>query len=206
MITEPSASPEGLSLTRPDSETEAEFQISRVLRECWNGFLRKAKEHDDIRKELDKGVEKWRDILDSLRSLNWQKVQSYLEEIDPWRSNHVLETEREPATLFWSPGGRIHYANINFCKLTGHSVEELRVDNQGREKIKAHTLFHPEEMVRICARQLDAVQRSDVGSYSVKTRLISKFRQEIPVYCAISNLRDSIGLTLLTVAYFISCI
>lgn len=113
-------------------------------------------------------------------------------------ANDILTST--PAILFWSSGGRIHYANESFCRLVGYSVDELRVEPDGNDKVRAHSLFHPEEMVKILKKQLEAIQNSDLrlSSYNLKTRLFSKFRQEIPVRCSISNLRDNVGIPLLT--------
>lgn len=105
--------------------------------------------------------------------------------------------------LFWSSGGRIHHANSTFCKLVGHTIEDLRVDNDSRDKIRAHSFFHPEEMVKILSRQLEAVQHPNLSSYQVKTRILNKMRQEISVSVSIFNLRDSVGLPLLTMAHFV---
>ena len=107
-----------------------------------------------------------------------------------------------PAILFWSSGGRIHYANNGFSRLVRYQLDELRVANDGRERPRAHSLFHPEETVKILSRQLEAVQHPDHASYQVQTRLISKIRHEVPVSCSIFNLRDAVGLPLLTMACF----
>jgi len=58
-------------------------------------------------------------------------------------------------------------------------------------------------MMKILKRQLEAVQNPEKSSYQLNTRLLSKYRQEIPVSCSILNLRDSLGVSLLTVAIFI---
>lgn len=104
--------------------------------------------------------------------------------------------------MFWSPGGRIHHANKSFCKLVGYTIEELRVDGGGKHSIKVHGLFHPEEMVKIFKRQLEAIQNPERSYFHMKTRLISKFHQEIPVTVSISNLCDTLGMPLLTIAHF----
>jgi PAS domain S-box-containing protein len=119
-----------------------------------------------------------------------------LRELDP-------HDETSPPVVFWSSGGRIHHANSTFCRLVGYSVDELRVVSESQNnKIRAHSLFHPEETVKILSRQLDAVQQPMLTSYQLKTRLLGKNKQEIPVSCSISNLRDPVGTPLLTMAHF----
>lgn len=113
---------------------------------------------------------------------------------------HNLSLNKEGSSvsvLFWSSGGRIHYANSNFCHLVGYNVDELRVsvDDENDDKIGAHSLFHPDEMVKILKKQLDAVQIP--SSYYLKTRLLNKWKQEIPVSCQISNLCKYLNKNLL---------
>jgi len=72
-----------------------------------------------------------------------------------------------------------------------------------RDKMRAHSFFHPEEMMKILKRQLEAVQHPEKSSYQMNTRLLSKNRQEIPVSCSILNLRDMSGVSLLTIAIFV---
>jgi len=69
--------------------------------------------------------------------------------------------------------------------------------------MRAHTIFHPDEMMKILKRQLEAVQNPEKSSYQMNTRLLSKYRQEIPISCSILNIRDTFGLNLLTVAIFV---
>lgn len=144
---------------------------------------------------------------------------SHLQEMESNASSRNVGDELSPAIVFWSSGGRIHHANRSFCKLVGYSVDELRVDQQHsnayqqmpedagsskKEKIGIYSLFHPEEMVNILKRQLEAVQHNERSSYQLKTRLLSKINREIPVSVSISNLRDTLGIPLLTVAHFVT--
>ena len=133
---------------------------------------------------------------------------------------NTFGSHTQPSMVFWSSGGRIHHANDSFCKLVGYSEEELRLEvsldmnlnnpfpnnyspyPQGN-KVRAHTIFHPDEMMKILKRQLEAVQNPEKSSYQMNTRLLSKYRQEIPVSCSILNIRDTFGLNLLTVAIFV---
>jgi len=115
-------------------------------------------------------------------------------------TSHSLEPS--PAIIIWSSGGRIHHANESFCKLVGYSIDELLSQANGQGQIWAHALFHPEEIVGILKRQLDALQHPNRSAFHLKTRLLTKFRQEIPVSLSLSNIRDSIGSSL-TVAHFI---
>jgi len=138
-------------------------------------------------------------------------------------SSRNVGDELSPAIVFWSSGGRIHHANKSFCKLVGYSVDELRVEQRSsdlpsirlaqgpmesfgskKEKIGIYSLFHPEEMVSILKRQLEAVQHNEKSSYQMKTRLLSKLNREIPVSVSISNLRDALGIPLLSVAHFLT--
>jgi len=157
--------------------------------------------------EFNKAKQLWKEIMGNLRTLDWQKVQTSLQEMDSMQHSSRKGGEgsapsASPAMLFWSPGGRIHHANDSFCHLVGYSVDELRVSAhhtfQTPDQVVAHALFHPEEMVKILKKQLDAMQNPDSSNYRMKTRLINKWRQEIPVSCSISNLRDTMGMPLLT--------
>jgi len=112
--------------------------------------------------------------------------------------------------MFWSPGGRIHYATDKLCKMVSYNLDELRVE-PGQEgtkfyKMRAHSLFHTDDMVPILAKQLEESmhQPSEQTSvYHMKTRLVSKTGEEMPVSASIANVRDSTGCLLITAAHFV---
>ena len=164
--------------------------------DCWRDLVRKIGANENLRKQFARMKETWRDIINALRTFDFPKVQSSLRELDP-------HDETSPPVVFWSSGGRIHHASSAFCRLVGYSTDDLRVVTESQNsKIRAHSLFHPEETVKILSRQLDAVQQPMLTSYQLKTRLLGKNKQEIPVRCSISNLRDPVGTPLLTMAHF----
>jgi len=152
-----------------------------------------------------------------LRIIDWGKLQNLLKEMDELPTDHFGE-HAQPGILCWSSGGRIHHANESFCNLVGYNLDELRVgvvgvqtkiedynsaSNNESDKIKAHTVFHPDEMMRITKRQLDAIQHPERSSYQLNTRLCGKSKQEIPVSCSVLNVRDTSALPLLTIAIFV---
>jgi len=144
--------------------------------------------------------ETWLQILHCLRNMRWQKVHTHLQQLET-QENRVLGSS--PAIIIWSAGGLIHHANDAFCKLVGYSLEELRVQGNGvSDRLMAHALFHPEEIVSILKKQLEAAQHPHRSAYHLKTRLVSKQNLEIPVIASVTNLRDSLGLSLLTIAHF----
>jgi len=152
--------------------------------------------------------ENWKEILRCLRNLDWQKAQGLLQELESLQLSDCFGENLQPGLVCWSSGGRIHHANETFCKLVGYSPEELKVEvsvdmQPHRDKMRAHSIFHPEEMMKILKRQLEAAQNPEKSSYQMNTRLLSKLRQEIPVSCSVLNLRDTFGLSLLTVAIFV---
>ncbi|PRP86801.1 hypothetical protein PROFUN_05018 [Planoprotostelium fungivorum] len=176
-----------------------------LYRDMWFQFLGRAKQDDSLVKEFQKVKGVWADIMRSLRSLQWSKLQTSLIEIEDHLSS--ASDGEGPAVVYWSSGGRIQYSNQAFSKLVGFSSEELRQCDQ-RRMISVHNLFHPEDSVRISQKQLDLQlqNREDEGCYyQTKTRLITKMRREVVVNTSISNVRDSYGMPLLTVAHFSTC-
>jgi len=213
-----------------DGDTRSQMYI----KECWEEYQRKSKTRN-VDDDLQRVNEKWKEVMKCLRNLDWLKAQTLMEEMESNSSvtsnnnNSTITNDSfgeycQPSILFWSSGGRIHYANEAFCNLVGYSVDELKYDvsldssssftpssstnnfygiNSNRDKMRVHSFFHPEEMMKILKRQLEAVQHLDKSSYQMNTRLLSKFKQEIPVSCSILNLRDTLGVSLLTVAIFV---
>lgn len=197
--------PKGVAIEEGDSRAQM------FIKECWEEFVNRSK-HQNVDIELQRVKELWKEILQCLRNLDWQKVQNLLQEAESSPMNQYFGDHIKPSVVFWSSGGRIHHANESFCKLVGYSPAELRAEvtldanvpqSYGGNKIRAHSFFHPEEMMKIMKRQLEAVQHPEKSSYHMNTRLMSKYRQEIPVSCSILNLRDTLGMSLLTVAIFV---
>lgn len=186
---------------QPFESPDENPEIQVYIQDCWEEYLQRMSEDKNFEIELDEAQEKWSKVMCSLRALDWPKVQSYLQEMDGMNEQ---KSSDHLATLFWSSGGRIHYANQAFCNLVGYNLNELRVGTNGDvHKIGVHTLFHPDEMVKILAKQLEVVQDSENPLYQLQTKLLSKQKKVIPVSCSISNLKDAVGLNLLTVAHFI---
>jgi len=209
----------------PIEEGDSRAQI--YLKDCWEEFQSRNRDsynrgwgNSPFDGDLQRLKESWKELMKCLRNLEWQKVQGLLHEMETLPIN-TFGSHTQPSMVFWSSGGRIHHANDSFCKLVGYSVDELRLEvsldmnlnnpfpmnnsfyaPQGN-KVRAHTIFHPDEMMKILKRQLEAVQNPEKSSYQMNTRLLSKYRQEIPVSCSILNIRDTFGLNLLTVAIFI---
>jgi len=197
--------PKGVSIEDGDSRAQM------YIKECWEEFQNRSK-YQNMDIELQRVKELWKEILQCLRNLDWSKVQNLLQEAESSPMNQYFGDHIKPSVVFWSSGGRIHHANESFCKLVGYTPAELRAEvtldanfppSFGGNKIRAHSFFHPEEMMKIMKRQLEAVQHPEKSSYHMNTRLMSKFRQEIPVSCSILNLRDTLGMSLLTVAIFV---
>jgi len=164
-------------------------------REMWLNFLGLAKEDGSYHMEFQKIKSLWTEIMRCIRSLEWHKLHHYLDEMEDQIANG-------PAVVFWSSGGRIQYANSSFLRLVGFSNEELRSCDT-RRSFSAHTLFHPEDSVRISQKQLETLESpEEQGYYQTRTRLLTKLRREVPVSASISNVRDSFGMPLLTVAHF----
>jgi len=192
---------------------EGDSRAQIYLKECLEEFQYKSPSNKNFESELQRVNELWKEIMKCLRNLDWLKAQGLLQEMEQLTLTDSYGTNLQPSILYWSSGGRIHHANESFCNLVGYTADELRVEdtmhmtassaNCGREKLRAHSFFHPEEMMKILKRQLEAVQNPEKSSYQLNTRLLSKYRQEIPVSCSILNLRDSLGVSLLTVAIFI---
>jgi hypothetical protein len=67
-------------------------------------------------------------------------------------------------------------------------------------------LFPSSEITKILQKQLEVIQtcESSVCSFLVKTRIITKNKQEVAVSCSINNLRDNFGSPILT-TMFILC-
>lgn len=210
-------------------EGDSKSQI--YLKECWEEFMYKSslKSYDA---DLQRVSESWKEIIRCLRNLEWQKAQLLMQEMEILNGKNDYVGEMiQPSIVFWSSGGRIHHANESFCKLVGYSLDELRAEvsadlnsgnstnpyyqhhhqnnynnllwNGGNNKMRAHSFFHPEEMMKILKRQLEAVQNPERSSYQMNTRLLSKYRQEIPVSTSVLNLRDNLGVSLLTIAIFV---
>jgi len=199
------ALPKGVSIEDGDNRAQV------YLKECWEEFLNRSKSQS-MDCDLRSTKELWKEILQCLRSLDWQKVQNLLQEAELSPMNQYFGEHLKPSIVFWSSGGRIHHANESFCNLVGYSPSELRAEvsllnanlsPSGGHNIRAHSFFHPEEMMKIMKRQLEAVQHPEKSSYHLNTRLMSKNRQEIPVSCSVLNLRDTLGMSLLTVAIFV---
>lgn len=208
-----SFSSQGSSLSNVD-EGDSKAQI--YIKECWEEFQSKYSSNE-VDAELHRSTEYWKELTKCLRNLDWQKAQGLMKEMESCSQNGKFGEHVQPSMVFWSSGGRIHYANESFCNLVGYSLGELRAEvsadlnsthgynmpfNQ-RDKMRAHSFFHPEEMMKILKRQLDASQHPEKSSYQMNTRLLSKLRQEIPVSCSILNLRDNLGVSLLTLAIFV---
>jgi len=201
---------------------EGDSRAQIYLKECWEEFQNKYR-GKNIDTALQQVNDKWKDTLKCLRSLDWQRAQSLMEEMNKVPFEHFGQ-HIQPSVVCWSSGGRIHYANESFCNLVAYSQDELRVDDDSninimnhfnsfnnafgnfglvRDKVRVHSIFHPEEMMKITKKQLDAVQHPEKSSFQLNTRLMSKMRTEIPISCSILNLRDSSGLPLLTIAVFV---
>jgi len=192
---------------------EGDSRAQLYIKECWEEFETKCRSRN-LDMDLQRVNETWKEITRCLRNLDWHRVQCLLKEMEQMPMNEYFGEQIQPSIVFWSSGGRIHHANDQFCKLVGYSPEELRTEGSidmnvnsqspfGRDKIRAHSVFHPEEMMKILKRQLEASQHPEKSSYQLNTRLLSKNRQEIPISCSILNLRDTLGLPLLTVAIFV---
>jgi len=181
-------------------------------KDMWMEFLGHAKDDESLRREFQKIKGLWTEIMRCLRSLEWPKLHQYLAEIES-----DLSINDGPAVVFWSSGGRIQYANASFCRLVGFSSDELTYQNPSKDSLgekissmsdlrrpSAHSLFHPEDGVKISQRQLDSLEdvENQVGYYQTRARLVSKSRKEVPVTASITNVRDSYGMPLLTVAHF----
>jgi PAS domain S-box-containing protein len=176
---------------------ESEDRLRDEMVECWRGIVQQLQVDENLRHEFRTVKERWKDVMKCLRHLNWKKVQSHLQQMED--GSYVYDS---PALVFWSSGGRIHHANSTFCKMIGYNVEELRVQMHGEDTIGAHSLFHPDEIVTLLKRQLEASQHPHRSSYYMRTRLVTKLQQEIPVSVFVTNLRDSLGGSVLTVAHF----
>lgn len=192
---------------------EGDSRIQMYVKECWEEFQTRSKTHN-MEEDLQRVKDLWKEILRCSRSRDWQKVNTLLEEVESSPMDQYFGEKVKPSVVFWSSGGRIHHANDTFCNMVGYSVQELQADasmdmNFGffnaypGQTLRAHCLFHPEELMKIMKRQLEAVQNPEKSAYQMNTRLVSKYRQEIPVSCSILNLRDTLGMSLLTVAIFI---
>lgn len=197
--------PKGVTIEDGDCRAQA------YIKECWDEFQTKSKNHN-VDSDLQRVNELWKEILQCLRRLDWQNLHNLLEEVEGSSTCQRLGDHTKPSVVFWSSGGRIHHANDSFCKLVGYSASELHADvsdvhrtlpSQLGSTLRAHSFFHPEEMMKIMKRQLEAVQHPEKSSFQMNTRLLSKQRQEIPVSCSILNLRDTLGMSLLTVAIFV---
>jgi len=202
------------SLNVDEGDTKAQV----YLKECCEEFQQTFK-HNDVEEDLQQVNDRWKDILKCLRNLDWQKAQSLMDEMERLPLRHYGE-HIQPSVVCWSSGGRIHHANEAFCNTVGYTAEELKVDDMNisqfnnfnrafgsfglyRDKVRIHSIFHPEEMMKITKKQLDAVQHPEKSFFQLNTRLLSKMRMEIPISCSILNLRDSSGLPLLTIAVFV---
>jgi len=187
------------------------------IREWWNEVLRNSKYDENLRREVNVIKEKWKEILKCLKRMEWAKVQSYLRDLAPhtspsssWIQYSSSNNEVSPAVMFWSAGGRIHYATDKLCKMISYSLEELRVE-AGQEgtkpnKVRAHSLFHADDMVPILAKQLEESMSQTVkptSVYHMKTRLVAKTGEEIPVSASVANVRDSTGCLIVTAAHFV---
>jgi PAS domain-containing protein len=195
----PFYTPNEISIVNDAEYPESEERIRDEMQTCWANILQQMQIDESLRCEFRSVKELWQEIMRCLGSLEWNKVQSYLESMD---NNYLYNS---PPLVFWSSGGRIHHANQSFCNMTGYNVAELRVQLHNEERIAhygVHSLFHPEETVNLLKRQLEATQSPHKSSYHMKTRLLTKYRQEIPVSAFVTNLRDSTGGSLLSVAHF----
>lgn len=191
--------PNGISSMDEPDYSESEERMKEEMIGCWRNIVQRLQIDENFRYEFRSIKELWKEIMRCLRSLEWHKVQSNLESMD---CNYLYNS---PPLLFWSSGGRIHHANRSFCNMTGYNVEELRVQAHGDRNIGIYgiqSLFHPEETVSLFKRQLEATQCLHRSCYYMRTRLLTKFRHEIPVSAFITNLRDSTGGLLLSVAHF----
>eukprot|EP01117_Protostelium_nocturnum_P004189 TRINITY_DN1549_c0_g1_i1.p1 TRINITY_DN1549_c0_g1~~TRINITY_DN1549_c0_g1_i1.p1 ORF type:complete len:421 (+),score=116.63 TRINITY_DN1549_c0_g1_i1:598-1860(+) len=176
-----------------------DFEIDGLYRDMWIQFLGQAKDDESLRRDFLKIKSTWSEIMKCLRSLEWEKLYSYLQEMG---APSGLE-ENGQAVVIWSSGGRIQYANPSFCRMLGFTADELKTAGESRKIPSAHYLFHPEESVKISQKQLESLESPGQSSYfQSKTRLLSKLRKEIPVSASISNVRDNFGMPLLTVAHF----
>jgi len=198
-----------------DGHHECRTNPITYIRECWKEVFRNAKYDENLRREVNFIKEKWKEILKCLKRMEWAKVQSYVIDLAPHASSSSAwtsysNTEVSPAVMFWSPGGRIHYATDKLCKMIAYSLDELRVEG-GQEgakphKLKAHSLFHSDDMVPMLAKQLEESMHQtteQTSVYHMKTRLITKTGEELPVCATVANIRDSTGCLLFTAGHFV---
>lgn len=189
---------------------EGDIRSQVYIKECWEECQYKS-QVKSFDMEIQRVSDSWKEIMRCLRNLEWQKAQVLMQEMEDVNSgSDYFGESTQPSFVMWSSGGRIHHANESFCKLVGYSLEELRVSvsadpsmYHSNGQMRAHSFFHPEEMMKILKRQLEAVQSTERSSYQMSTRLLSKSRIEIPISCSVLNLRDNMGASSLTIAIFV---
>jgi PAS domain S-box-containing protein len=190
-----------LSIEEGDSKSQI------YIKQCWEEFQSKCESklcNDALDMDLQRVSDAWKEIMKNLRNVEHQKAQTLMEELGklPMNSCNYFGKGIQPSMIFWTSGGRFQYANESFCKLTGYNIDELQ--DAKNNIIGAYAIFHPEEVMRILKRQLEAIHQPDKSSYQMNTKLIGKYSKEISVSCSVVNVRDTLnGLPTVTMAIFI---
>eukprot|EP01119_Soliformovum_irregulare_P001980 TRINITY_DN1198_c0_g1_i1.p1 TRINITY_DN1198_c0_g1~~TRINITY_DN1198_c0_g1_i1.p1 ORF type:complete len:405 (+),score=51.57 TRINITY_DN1198_c0_g1_i1:702-1916(+) len=184
-----------------DEEIEEGCELFDEIRCWWETNRSQLQVDEKMRGDLSQVQDLWQTVLRDLRNMQWRRVKSTLQRLES-QENQAMGSS--PAMIVWSAGGLIHHANEAFCNLAGYGLQELEISNDApytpHPRLVASSLF---DDVSIWKNQLEVVGQSHRSAYHLKTRLLSKDGREIPVTLSVANLRDSLGLSLLTIAHVV---
>eukprot|EP01116_Phalansterium_solitarium_P019938 TRINITY_DN5741_c0_g1_i1.p1 TRINITY_DN5741_c0_g1~~TRINITY_DN5741_c0_g1_i1.p1 ORF type:complete len:575 (-),score=147.05 TRINITY_DN5741_c0_g1_i1:714-2438(-) len=191
--------PEFMGFGRLAAGAEPAGRMNAALHGTWRQFVQRSRGRK-VQLELAQAKQAWQHVMDLLRAMDYGRVQLALQtmQLAATAGKELFGDNITPGILCWSSCGRIHHANQAFSNMVGYTLDEIRASGE----IGAHLLFHPEDLATLLRRQLEALQYPESSSYCLDARLRGRFGHEARVSVCVANLRDQLGMPLLTVGHF----